>query len=86
MAELEYCCVCGDATDRAGRADDSLYVETIGDEIGPLCVRCYDKIQSVPAILKYDGGCHCYDRLADAMAKRSEIGGEIFVPNESEAK
>ncbi len=51
---LEYCQLCGDATGRAGRADDSIYAELLrdwhrpdgaiwpaGEEVGPLCVKCY---------------------------------------------
>lgn len=51
MAEqkLEYCCLCDEPTGRAGRDDDSIYVEltrsflgyTEGDELGGLCVECY---------------------------------------------
>jgi len=53
---LEYCCECDEPTERAGRADDSIYVELLrdwhrgggdgpiepaGTEIGPLCLSCY---------------------------------------------
>ena len=38
---IERCCDCDDPTGRAGRADDSLYVETEDDVIGPLCAECY---------------------------------------------
>ena len=38
--ELEHCCDCGAPTDRAGRADDSLYTD---DDHGPLCIDCYQK-------------------------------------------
>lgn len=37
---LEYCCDCDQPTGRAGRADDSLYVE----DDGPYCRDCYDAI------------------------------------------
>ena len=49
---IETCILCGDPTDMAGRADDSLYCDwkvkppalhyEQGDEIGPLCLSCYD--------------------------------------------
>lgn len=35
---LEYCCECGQATGRAGRADDSLYRD---DDVGPFCWQCW---------------------------------------------
>ena len=35
---LEYCCECGVATGRAGRADDSLFI----DDDGPFCRPCFD--------------------------------------------
>jgi len=35
--ELERCCVCDQPTGKAGRADDSIYIE-----IGPLCDECAD--------------------------------------------
>ena len=38
-APLEYCCKCGAATGRAGRADDSLYTD---DDDGPFCEDCYE--------------------------------------------
>jgi hypothetical protein len=39
----EYCGVCGEATGRAGRADDSLYLANEDDvELGPLCEKCHD--------------------------------------------
>ena len=34
----EYCCECGDKTGRAGRGDDSLYI----DDNGPYCEDCYE--------------------------------------------
>ena len=36
----ELCCVCGEATGRAGKAEDSLYI----DEDGPFCEECYDDV------------------------------------------
>ena len=36
-SELELCCVCGEATGRAGRFDDSLYI----NDDGPFCEDCY---------------------------------------------
>ena len=34
----EYCCECGEPTGRAGRADDSLFI----DDDGPYCLPCYE--------------------------------------------
>ena len=58
--EPEYCCCCGDPTEKAGRGDGSIYVEATatiplgqhpesaavypGEELGPLCDRCYDRL------------------------------------------
>lgn len=51
--EYEYCQLCGNATGRAGRQDDSIFCLVVkdytldflefhkGSEIGPLCVECY---------------------------------------------
>ncbi len=35
---LEYCSECGHPTGRAGRGDDSLFI----DDDGPYCRECYD--------------------------------------------
>ena len=35
--ELEYCCICDEPTERAGRLDDSLYI----DDDGPFCEECF---------------------------------------------
>jgi hypothetical protein len=51
--DVETCVICGDETGRAGRGDDSIYAvwmispptlksRKANDEIGPLCVGCYD--------------------------------------------
>jgi hypothetical protein len=37
----ERCCLCDELTGRAGRADDSLYLDTPSAELGPLCEECY---------------------------------------------
>ena len=37
---FEYCCKCGEPTGRAGRGDDSIYIDVGGQEVGPLCVDC----------------------------------------------
>lgn len=34
----ELCCECGNPTGRAGRGEDSLYIE----DSGPYCVECYE--------------------------------------------
>ena len=40
--EAEKCCVCDEATRRAGRADDSIFVELPnGFNHGPLCASCH---------------------------------------------
>ncbi|GAG12602.1 unnamed protein product [marine sediment metagenome] len=54
MDNCEACAICDGLTGRAGRADDSLYgtaTATIpewnmkeGEEIGPLCEKCYGAI------------------------------------------
>ena len=36
----EYCCVCGEPTGKACRADDSLYCDIC--DTGPFCKDCYD--------------------------------------------
>jgi hypothetical protein len=41
---LEYCCLCDEPTGRAGRGEDSIYVEAGDGEIGPLCLDCYDRL------------------------------------------
>ena len=40
---LEYCCECGAATGRAGRADDSIFTE---DGDGPYCFECWGDLAS----------------------------------------
>lgn len=53
--ELEYCYLCGEPTGRAGKDDDSIYVEltrnfleyTEGDEIGGLCIDCYEALRQL---------------------------------------
>ena len=45
--EVELCSACGEATGKAGRCEDSLYLgEEYGfdPEVGPLCEKCYDAI------------------------------------------
>lgn len=39
---LEYCCICDEPTGRAGKAEDSLYLET--DE-GPFCLECWEEMR-----------------------------------------
>lgn len=43
---IERCCECDEPTERAGRGDGSIYAENAktGDEIGPLCSECYDRL------------------------------------------
>lgn len=56
--QLERCCLCDDPTERAGRADDSIYLEVLedyegykrGDEIGPLCVECLGELEDLGVI------------------------------------
>lgn len=47
MSVLERCYICDEPTGRAGRCDDSIFVEIIkergfdlGEEVGPLCEEC----------------------------------------------
>ena len=40
----ERCCQCDEPTGRAGRGDDSIYMDVDGKEIGPLCPECADDI------------------------------------------
>jgi len=45
MREEEICSECGQATGKAGKTEDSLYIAPDGyPEIGPLCEECYDRI------------------------------------------
>ena len=41
MSELEYCCNCDEPTGNAGRYDDSIYIEALDGEYGPLCEECH---------------------------------------------
>lgn len=36
----ERCCECDEETGRAGRGEDSIFIETDDGEIGPLCETC----------------------------------------------
>ncbi len=44
MSDLEYCTLCDEPTGRAGRGEDSLYID-FGDGscFGPLCEKCFDE-------------------------------------------
>lgn len=46
---LEYCCECDDPTGRAGRGEDSVFVEVGEEEIGPLCEECCKKYKEEDA-------------------------------------
>lgn len=46
---LEYCISCGSATDKAGKADDSLYCEHC--DIGPFCETCYAAHRTVDSCI-----------------------------------
>ena len=41
----ERCCECDEETGKAGKGEDSIYIELPCTEIGPLCERCYDAIE-----------------------------------------
>jgi hypothetical protein len=42
---IERCSQCNEPTERAGRADDSIYLATgTPAEIGPLCITCFNTI------------------------------------------
>lgn len=45
---LEYCSECGEPTGRAGRSDDSIFVEAVdgSKEYGPLCTDCRDDLEA----------------------------------------
>ena len=58
---LEMCQICDSETGHSGKGDDSLYGElnypiwemlelTAGDEVGPLCYRCYSSLQQIEYI------------------------------------
>jgi len=40
MSDIEYCCICDEPTERAGKSDDSMYLDT-GQ--GPFCINCYQE-------------------------------------------
>lgn len=54
--DAEHCSECGEPTGRAGRGDDSIFVELVrdwcrprgvteaGTDVGPLCVECYHRL------------------------------------------
>lgn len=48
-AKKEFCCACGSATGFSGRSEDSIYIDTEGDEccglVGPLCKDCFDSLK-----------------------------------------
>ena len=52
MTTLEYCCECDNPTERAGRSEDSIYADFMigGDEIGPLCWKCYENLVAAKII------------------------------------
>jgi hypothetical protein len=44
--DYEYCVICGQQTERAGKGDDSMFYElTNGEELGPLCYHCMDVLE-----------------------------------------
>lgn len=45
--QLEHCCLCDEATGRAGRGDGSIFIDVADRaEIGPLCIECLDGIKN----------------------------------------
>ena len=44
MGKYELCCECGNRTGRAGRKEDSLYIE----DNGPYCAECFDVFSPAP--------------------------------------
>jgi hypothetical protein len=40
----EHCSLCDSPTGRAGRGEDSIYIETNDGEVGPLCEVCHKSI------------------------------------------
>ena len=61
--KIETCAFCNEATGRAGKGEDSIYL----DGIGPLCNGCYDKIAS----------CFSDANLESDLAKAKELIGRM---------
>ena len=84
---LEHCCLCDDLTGRAGRADDSLYLETPTAELGPLCEACWgalrrddleDRIADLEAHLASESFTKCILACSPDHTLR-QIGAEHLV-------
>ena len=65
--QYECCCACDSHTGRAGRSDDSLYIDTGKGEIGPLCETCH-------AALRRDD---LQDELSAALKRAEEAESEV---------
>jgi hypothetical protein len=68
MPNLERCCNCDDPTGRAGRGEDSLYLDAIN--AGPFCQRCWD---AIVAELDRD-----LEREVERLKAQDEIQGRIL--------
>ena len=68
---LEYCCICDSPTGRAGKDDDSIYIDCPdGSKIGPLCEDCFDLIDSEAQAME--------DKtLADAISRHECRGHDV---------
>jgi len=53
---LERCSECDEPTGRAGVHDDSLFLETPLDALGPYCLECYESVQEDICGLCGEGG------------------------------
>ena len=74
-ARLEMCCNCGNETGKAGRADDSIYVQSYG----PLCEKCWDELRAevIESSAPVESGTVSGELIAAADDLRScaEAGG-----------
>lgn len=52
-ATLERCSLCDEFTGRAGRGEDSIYLE---DDTGPFCEECSDGLKNDPRHPDFEGG------------------------------
>ena len=70
MKRLEFCDVCGAATGKAGKGEDSLYLET---GAGPFCRGCFDTLTcAITAALAEAAAEHAKALRAAVEAERAE--------------
>ena len=77
MSELEHCSECGELTGGAGREEDSIYVEYLDKEIGPLCTQC---LEHHWVCGKCGGGVY-FGKISNA-GKHPDCGGKVLVGGE----